>query len=699
MHFSNIVRKQLYTLLIGLTLFLFSLHVNALEEVKLQLKWTHAFQFAGYYAAFEQGYYRDAGLDVEIIEGQPGKSAIEEVRAGRADFGVSTSSLVLTKPIEDVVLLANIFQHSPLVIVSLDTDPFQTIHDLDGSVVMLEDGSDELIAYLAQEGLSLENITFVPHTYSTESLLSGDVDAMSTYLTYEIFQFDQAGVDIRIFTPRSIGIDFYGDNLFTSRPMLNNKPEVVDAFLEASLKGWVYALNNIDETIGLIISNYNSTKSVDFLRYEAESMLQLIRPEFVEVGYINPGRWKHIAEIYQELGLLDTSPNWDTFFYTDQEEDFTQWITLITLVLVIAFIITAIATYIYSVNKQLRKLLIQKQKDHSLKEKHNRVLAMIADDQPLKSILNEITLNIEAHRPGCLCSIMLKLDDADYLIPIASPSLDSDYIDAIQKVPITVGAGSCGTAAATRERVVIADIQSHPYWTSVKAEVVKSGLKSCWSKPVLDHSGRVLATFAIYNKEVSEPTSADIRLIEEVAQLAAIAIDRSRMLELLKLSEQHHRYLAHHDPLTGLANRSLFSDRVTQAIRLAKRENNHLAIILIDLNDFKLINDQFGHLVGDNLLSAIAKRLKTGIRNSDTLSRYGGDEFVILLQGLADISEASVVQEKLSTLMSKPFTINGQEIMSGYSIGIAYYPEDGLDETSLTHTADLRMYTNKRQLK
>ncbi|MCD8512930.1 MAG: sensor domain-containing diguanylate cyclase [Nitrincola sp.] len=428
-------------------------------------------------------------------------------------------------------------------------------------------------------------------------------------------------------------------------------------------------------------------------------MLQLIRPEFVEIGYINPGRWKHIAEIYQELGLLSTKPNWDKFFFTHQEETYRKWITVIIIVLLIAFLIACLTTYIYSVNKQLRKVLIQKQRANSLKEMHNQVLSMIADDHPLPAILKQITLNVEAYREGCLCSIMLKPEDEHVLVPVASPSLDAKYLEVIKQVPIIVGAGSCGTAAATRERVIIPDIQSHPYWQSVREAVVEANLRACWSQPVIDHSGRVLATFAIYHREISSPTDEELHLIEEVAQLAAIAIDRSRMLELLKQSEQHHRYLAHHDPLTGLANRALFSDRVKQAIRLAKREGSHLALILIDLDDFKKINDQHGHITGDKLLCAIAKRLKTSVRNSDTISRYGGDEFVILLQGLSDKSEALIVEEKLLSLMSEPFKIEGNEILSGCSIGVAFYPEDGSDENSLVHVADLRMYTNKRQSK
>lgn len=700
---------SLRSLTFGILFLLLSFNVLAQESIKLQLKWSHAFQFAGYYAALEQGYYQDAGLDVQIIEGRPGLSVIEEVTSGRADVGVGTSSVLLNQPITDIVLLANIFQHSPLVIVSLDQGPFYTVHNLVGKKLMLEDGSDELLAYLINEGISLDSITIVPHTFNTQSLLEGDVDAMSTYLTSEIYDFYRAGVDIRIFTPRSVGIDFYGDNLFTSRQFLNTRPDVIDAFTHASLKGWHYALNHIDETIALILSQYTLSSSLtpsltpsltkNSLKYEAESMLQLIRPDIVEIGYINPGRWQHIAEVYQNLGLLNTTPDWDAFFFKAADNSTSKWSKTLIIVLFWTLIVIAIASYIYYVNMRLRKLLIEQHLIHSLKTEHNQILALIADDQPLISILTAITLNVEKHRPGTLCSIMLKNDTLNCLVPAASPSLDADYLAAIQNVPIFEGMGSCGTAAATRKRVIVADIQTHPYWESVKEYAAKAGLKACWSQPVINHSGQVLATFAMYNREICEPNPSDIELIEEVARLAAIAIDRSRMLDLLRTSEQHHRHLAHHDPLTGIANRVLFSDRVSQAIRLATREKHHIALMLIDLNDFKVINDQYGHTIGDQLLCAISKRLESIVRSSDTLCRYGGDEFVVLLQSLTDQHEATIVEQKLYSAMQEPFTIDSYHIKSGCSIGIAYFPEDGIDETTLVNIADQRMYESKRLLK
>ena len=699
LQYTKLGCKRLTSLLIGVVFSLLYSNIYAMDDVRLQLKWTHAYQFAGYYAAKHQGYYQDAGINVEIIEGQPGMSVIDEVLSGRADFGISTSSLLLTDPIDDITLLANIFQHSPLVIVALDQGPLFTLHDLDGATIMLEDGADELVAFLVNEGLSMDRINLVPHTFSIDSLLTGEVDAMSTYLTYEIYLFEQADVDIKIFTPRSIGIDFYGDNLFTRHSLAQHNPELAERFLEASLKGWAYALSNINEVVELIQQEYAPDHSHSFLTFEAESMLQLIRPEFVEIGYINPGRWKHIADVYQELGLLDAPPDWDAFFYTPPFVTYQGWVNIIIIVSIVTLLISGIATYIYLVNKRLRQVLHQSQQDQLIKESHNKILAMIADDHSLLSILTEITECVEALYPESLCSIMMKMDESDHLTPIVGSKLDKDYLDVIKKVPITVGAGSCGTAAATRQRVITEDIQDSIYWKSIHEAVVKAELKSCWSQPVLDHSGQLLATFAVYKKHVASPCDDEIALVEEFARLVAIAIDRSKMLNLLKSSEQHHRYLAHHDPLTGLANRSLFADRVKQAIRLAKREGTLLALILIDLNDFKLINDEYGHILGDKLLCDIAKRLKSVIRNSDTVSRYGGDEFVILLQGLTDPSEAKIVEDKIIESMSQPFLLEELEIYSSVSIGTALYPDDGSDEASLTHVADLRMYSYKRQTK
>ncbi len=206
--------------LLALLLLVPASRAGARENVTLQLKWHHAFQFAGYYAAKEKGFYDDAGLDVELLEAGPGIDPIEPVLEGRAQYGVSNSSLLLARHAgRPVVVLAVVFQHSPLVLLARQTagsDATGDIHDLIGKRIMIEPQSDELIAYLKQEGIPLDRLVQVPHSYRPADLIEGRVDAITAYASNEPFYLDHAGLAYRVHTPRAAGIDFYGDNLSTT---------------------------------------------------------------------------------------------------------------------------------------------------------------------------------------------------------------------------------------------------------------------------------------------------------------------------------------------------------------------------------------------------------------------------------------------------------------------------------------------------
>lgn len=156
------------------------------ETVNLQLKWTHAFQFAGYYAARELGYYSEAGLDVRINEAVPGTNVVAKVVSGEADFGVGMSSLLLEREAgKPVVVLAAIFQHSPQALIAARKTDTQSVHDLAGKRIMFEQLSEELHAYLKREGVPLDSIRQVEHAFDPQDLVSGKVDAISAYVTNE----------------------------------------------------------------------------------------------------------------------------------------------------------------------------------------------------------------------------------------------------------------------------------------------------------------------------------------------------------------------------------------------------------------------------------------------------------------------------------------------------------------------------------
>jgi ABC-type nitrate/sulfonate/bicarbonate transport system substrate-binding protein len=229
----------------------------ALDNVSLQLNWTHGFQFAGYYAAKELGYYDEAGLNVNLEEAAPNSDASPNVIAGKSQFGVGTSSLLLLRAAgKPVVALAAIFQHSPNVIYT--SQDIKNIHALPGKKIFVESQSDELIAYLKKEGIAADQIQRLPQSFDPQDLISGKADAISGHLYNKPYAFDLAHFAYRTFTPRMAGIDFYGDNLFTSEQELSAHPDRVRAFLLASLRGWRYAQEHRDEIIELILKKYST---------------------------------------------------------------------------------------------------------------------------------------------------------------------------------------------------------------------------------------------------------------------------------------------------------------------------------------------------------------------------------------------------------------------------------------------------------
>ncbi len=155
-------------------------------------------------------------------------------------------------------------------------------------------------------------------------------------------------------------------------------------------------------------------------------------------------------------------------------------------------------------------------------------------------------------------------------------------------------------------------------------------------------------------------------------------------------------YRAHHDVLTGLPNRILFADRLTQALAMAMREDRRLALLFVDLDGFKEINDQFGHVTGDCVLEAVAARMLQCVRDSDTVSRFGGDEFVILLPDIRQGGDAQVAAEKILLAMTEPIDLDCGPVAIGASIGIAVYPANGTTAEELLRNADAAMYAAKK---
>ena len=201
-------------------------------------------------------------------------------------------------------------------------------------------------------------------------------------------------------------------------------------------------------------------------------------------------------------------------------------------------------------------------------------------------------------------------------------------------------------------------------------------------------------------KQTTELTTLSQRIAElgvRLAELVKTNESLKRELTQRKQAEEKLERHAHYDNLTDLPNRRLFQSHLNQALELARRNQRSLAVLFVDLDRFKAINDTWGHTVGDRLLQSVAKWLKSCLRASDVVARLGGDEFIILLPEIGQSQDATTVATKLLGALRKPFRIDGREIFTSASIGISLYPNDGDHAEVLMKNADQAMYCVKQE--
>ncbi|MBM9518509.1 ABC transporter substrate-binding protein [Desulforhopalus vacuolatus] len=327
------------------------------ETISLQLAWKHQFQFAGYYAALHKGFYKRAGLDVVIIEGGNDKFAREEVRSGRSQYGIAGAELILHRMAGDpFVVLAPIFQHSPSILLAKGGRGISNIQELIGKRVMLLPGEKDadILASFLNEGIDLNSIERLDQTYNLDDLTEEKTDAVSAYITNEPWQLEKNGEEPVVISPQTYGVDFYGDCLFTTEDEIAKHPKQVDAFLTASLQGWKYAMLHSEEIIDLLLLDYGVKKSRDHLRYEAQAIREIMLPDLVQVGHMNPGRWHHIAETYAKLGMLDPEFSLDGFIYNpDLKYNYTWLIWAIGIMAGLVLLVGSSTLILFRFNRKL----------------------------------------------------------------------------------------------------------------------------------------------------------------------------------------------------------------------------------------------------------------------------------------------------------------------------------------------------------
>ncbi|WP_373072545.1 ABC transporter substrate-binding protein [Sulfurimonas sp.] len=299
-------------------LFSISLYAST-SKISLQLQWKNQFQFAGYYIAKEKGFYKDAGLEVDIKEYKKNMDVVSEVLSGNSTYGIGRSSLIIERnSAKPIVVFGAAFQRSPLVLIT--TDPkIKDITDLKNKKIMITNDakkSASILAMLLSNGIDKDDYTIQSHSFNYNDLINKKTDSMASYISNEAYLLDKKNVKYNIFDPAEYGFDFYEDLLFTSEKEMKENPQRLKAFREATVKGWIWAYKNIEESSKIIFDKYNTqNKSLDSLIHEGYSLKKFSMIKEIPFFSVNKEKIKSIAKVFQLRGMMNGGCDVDKFVY------------------------------------------------------------------------------------------------------------------------------------------------------------------------------------------------------------------------------------------------------------------------------------------------------------------------------------------------------------------------------------------------
>lgn len=723
-----------------------------LDKVSLQLSWKYQFEFSGFIMAKEKGFYKEAGLDVEILEYQAGVLVVDSVLDQQVNYGVFDSSIaVAEKKILPTVLMATYFQQSPLVIVA--SKEIKHPKDLIGKKLM---GSKEefmfssLALMLEHFSVNEKNTHFQPHTFNIKDFVEHKVDAMTAFKTNEIFELDQQGVDYNIIDPHDYGISTSALNLFTSFPEATNHPERTRKFIEASTKGWLYVIANTDETIKVIFEKYSSQKSIEALKFGAFFAKEAMLLDLFEVGEANKNLALRVVNQFKHSGLLMDSEKLGAFLFEEVVGEFSQDGGF--------------------TDEQL--LYLQAKKEITMcvdpewmpfeaikNGEHVGIAADVINEFGIKlpiPIVLKVTKSwsdsiLKGKGRECdIFSLASETPERLKYMDFTAPYLDLPVVLATKVTEpfmadlTEVGGRSIGVvegyAIAERLRkgmpsVNIVDVKS----ISDGLEKVSSGelygyvdnLMAISNSIQKEFTGQLKVTARLKeNLSLGVATRNDEPLLKEIFDMLVKTVDDEKLQPIYNkwvAVKQHTAidygvvwklvfviivisfvYIYHYlhdkrlkkeltrlsitDKLTGLGNRLKTDELLFQRKRELNRYKVDTSIILLDIDFFKDVNDQHGHLVGDAVLVEFATLLKRNVRATDFVGRWGGEEFLIVCPNV-EVKAAALLAEKIlkkvrSHLFGGVGSITASAGVSGFSKVLSVADVVGL--------ADKALYQSKR---
>ena len=735
-------------------LFVISLKAQQNDKVTLYLDWLHQFQFAGYYVAKEKGYYNNFGLDVNIKEFSSNSNIVKDIMTQEASYGVGKSSLIIDKfNGNDLVLLSSIYQASPLVLISLKDSNIKNPRDLKNKRIMITDDaitSASINSMIISQGINLDEIIVQKHSFNINDLKNKKTDAMACFLSNEPFLLEKQNIQYNILNPNDYSFDFYEGILYTSQKELLNNPSRVQNFNKASLKGWEYAFNNIEETAKLIYEKYNTqNKSLDSLIYEGNILKKLSKIEKGILGEIDSKTIDEIKRFYSFLGLNKQNTVFDTnsiilnkmnILLNDNEIKYLENNHFTLLIesnnIPFAFKLTNKLT---GLEIDFWNLISQKlSKPLNIEETINDKMFNIFSN----SIKTQFVYGFEKKsKPDYLLSepiaqipiALATKNDKNFITDLSTlknikigvvknleiiPTLQKEYpnIDFVEMETIN-------EAILKLQQNRLFALIDNMYTISHK--INKDNLNSIKINTLLNHQLNIylqveeknklfipILNSAInrFSKEdkntilnnyqfIFYPKNIDFLFIAKIIipfiLLLAIFIyfnfKLKKEIKKRKEIEEQLSELANKDSLTNIFNRRKIEEICELELLRNKRYKSDLSIIFFDINNFKVINDSLGHHLGDEVLVKISNIIGKSIRNTDSIGRWGGDEFLIILPQ-TNISQCKNIVSHLEKQLS--LIEFSESIKVTCSFGIAPHEEsDTLD--SLLKKADESMYKEK----
>jgi len=330
--------------------------------------------------------------------------------------------------------------------------------------------------------------------------------------------------------------------------------------------------------------------------------------------------------------------------------------------------------------------ITERKRAEQLELERRNFLETITQNQPLEDSLNQLVRILENQISGAVCSTLLL--KGSRFCHVAASQFSKDLLAGLEGFRLEEIASALGLSPECREMAFIENFSNGCPDKGLREWAAALNLRSCWSAPVVDASGALIGLVVVFFRDHRTPSAQDRNRLEMARDMASIAVEHRRLTDRLS-------YQAQHDALTGLPNRFLLEDRLQQAIAYANRHDSQLAVLLLDLDGFKYINDTVGHQAGDQVLIEVARRLRSITRRTDTLARIGGDEFCLVLSDLHKSGDSLQVAQNCLDALRKPVILGEREYMVSASIGICCYPEHGAEPEVLQQNADTAMYHAK----